>query len=170
MKAWHWAVLLFAALVLQSTVLTRLRLLGAQPDLILLFAVSWSLLRGWRGAALGLAGGLLLDMARGEFIGALAFPYFVVGLLVAAAERHLFKENPWLPILGAVAGTFVVQGLFWVLAGSFGYPIPVSAWLAGRLPQDILFNALMAYPVHYGISRLDQRLSRRGWMQPQRTA
>ena len=59
------AVLVFAAVVLQSAIVGSIEILGGTPDLLLVTLVAVSLLRGaiW-GAAVGFAAGLLLDIAN----------------------------------------------------------------------------------------------------------
>ena len=52
--------------VLEATVFSRLRLAGGTVDLVLLLALSWTLIGEWQGGAVwGLMGGLCLDLLSG---------------------------------------------------------------------------------------------------------
>jgi len=75
---------LFLAVVIQLTLLTRIGLAGATPDLLVVTVVALALAMGpLQGAAAGFAGGILLDLSppSDTLIGVNAIIYLVIGFI-----------------------------------------------------------------------------------------
>jgi rod shape-determining protein MreD len=104
-------LLLTGALLLQSTVLDYVAILGIKPDLVMLIVVLNGFLLGTReGAFLGYAAGMVEDLFAGSYIGLNALAKMAAGYLAGMAGLRLFREN-----------TLVATGVafFTTLAGSF---------------------------------------------------
>ena len=76
------AIVLFLNLILQSTVLQHIAIIGIVPNTALIIILSMALLRGsTEGAAVGLFAGLLQDLFFGSSIGYYAFLGLVTGYI-----------------------------------------------------------------------------------------
>ncbi len=85
---------LAGALILQSTVLEFVTVMGVKPDLVMLVVILNGFLLGTRqGAFLGYAAGMVEDLFTGSYIGLNALSKMVAGYLAGAAGRRLYREN-----------------------------------------------------------------------------
>ena len=103
-------LLVVLAVVLQATVLARLPLPGAAPDLVLAVVVAAGLVEGSRtGMLLGLAAGLLTDLTGDAELGRLALVYVVVGYLAGLLQDDV-GGSPLVPaaVTGALAAVAVL--------------------------------------------------------------
>ncbi|MBA3534700.1 MAG: rod shape-determining protein MreD [Ardenticatenales bacterium] len=142
-----WMGLLVVAVLLQSTVLSRVTVGGVHPNLMLAIIVSWSLLRSGReGLLWAFFGGLLLDLLSsaplGTFLVALLVTAFVTGLI----EVALFRPSLWLP----VGVMFLASPLFHLVAmvmmESLGWDVTWTNLTSRLLPATIL-DALLILPL-----------------------
>ncbi|MEI2640086.1 MAG: rod shape-determining protein MreD [Microthrixaceae bacterium] len=79
----RWAGLVTAAFVIQVAFLNQISILGVHPELMLLVAIGAGLVVGpHRGAGIGFAAGLLVDLTLHGNLGVSAFCYTLVGFLV----------------------------------------------------------------------------------------
>ncbi|MDE3077088.1 MAG: rod shape-determining protein MreD [Chloroflexota bacterium] len=124
------AVLILAleALV-QASIFSRFTLLGAAPQLVLLSAIAWSLVRGpAEGMFWGFVGGLSYDLVSGGPIGVSAVAMVVAAALAGLGGRALFGSNVLFP-LGMV---FLTTGVY----------VAVSAFLLATLHYRTDWNLI----------------------------
>ncbi|HZM42301.1 MAG TPA: rod shape-determining protein MreD [Acidimicrobiales bacterium] len=136
-KLFRAALVLLAALVLQVTMLSDLRVLGALGDLMLALTVAAGLTGGAdRGVTWGFATGVLYDLMLDTPFGLSALTYALVGYAVGLAGSALMRTSGWWPVgVAAVAG--VVQAtLYTALANLMGDAFPF-----GHLPAIALVMA-----------------------------
>lgn len=110
MRYWAVVALVLAAFLVQTTVGSYLAVAGVAPDVLLVLTVSFGLLYGWQvGGGVGLAGGLLLDLAFGRYIGLHGLALGLTGLLAGLVEASVVKDNPFLPFMGGVLGNLITR-------------------------------------------------------------
>jgi len=111
-------VMMIAALLLQTTVLVRFRVLGVMPDFMLLIAVAAGLTGGpVRGATLGFASGMAIDLFLPTPLGLSALVFTVVGYGVGVANAGVLRSAWYIPILTA-GGASLAGVVLYALAGS----------------------------------------------------
>lgn len=138
-----WLILICAAVLLQTTVFSWLKLWGVKPDLVLivvLYAAFWKGSR--RGAIVGFAGGIVEDIASGGLIGANAFAKLVAGFLFGISRRKFYVESFKIQVITAFLGTFLSQLIFFLLVQVCGEERPLSS-LKMLLPLAC-YNAMLA--------------------------
>ena len=89
------AATILTALLVQTTVITRLALPGSPPDLLLVLVVAFALVEGpLSGMATGFVAGVLADLMSDHEVGRIALAYVVVAFLVGQfgtdTERSVF--------------------------------------------------------------------------------
>jgi rod shape-determining protein MreD len=106
------AATVLTALLLQGTVLTRLPLPGAAPDLLLVVVVAYALVEGpLSGMTTGFVAGVLADSLADHQLGRLALAYAVVGYAVGFIEDDT-ERSTLLPFVGVAAGALGAVILF----------------------------------------------------------
>ncbi|MDX6330654.1 MAG: hypothetical protein QOI83_3037 [Streptomycetaceae bacterium] len=118
------AVLVVVALVVQVSVLARLHLPGAVPDLLLLTVLGLALAYGHVGGCLvGFAAGLLADLAppADHAAGRYALVLCVIGYLAGLARpengRLRSAAGPMLVVVAAAIGTTVLYSVVGAMVG-----------------------------------------------------
>jgi len=107
-----------AALLLQTTVLARMRVWGVMPDFMLLVAVAGGIAAGAsRGATLGFASGMLIDLFLPTPLGLSALVFTLVGYGVGVANTGVLRSAWYTPVLTA-GGASVAGVALYALVGS----------------------------------------------------
>ncbi|AUG77211.1 rod shape-determining protein MreD [Kitasatospora sp. MMS16-BH015] len=142
------AVLLLLALVLQVSVLGRLQLPGATPDLLLLVVVGLALVYGpAAGCAVGFAGGLLADLAppSDHAIGRYALVLCLLGYATGLLRPEGGRQRSAVSALIVVAGAAVVSTLLYATVGALvGDTAARHVGLGGLVFSALLYDVLLA--------------------------
>lgn len=136
--------LLLMSAVVQSAWLERISILGGRPDLVLLVALSWGVMRGLRE-------GMLWAFVGGLFLDALSAAPFGVWTLTLCLLAYLSNQH-WFEALGptvirlaliGLVGTLLAHGLVIALASLLGF---VPAWhdAGTRMLSSALLNLVLA--------------------------
>ena len=111
-------LMLVTALLVQTTVLSRMRFWGVMPDFMLLIAVAGGITAGpTRGAALGFTSGMLIDLFLPTPLGLSALVFTLVGYGVGVANTGVLRSAWYIPVLTAAAAS-VGGVVLYALAGS----------------------------------------------------
>jgi rod shape-determining protein MreD len=123
--------ILAALAILQSSLLSQVRLLEGAPDLILVAVIGWALTgRAEESMILGFIGGIFLDLLSGVPFGVTALALVIVTYVVSASENRFWGTHPLLQM----AATLLSSGIFHAV-------IILSLVLTGR---SIDFNILVS--------------------------
>jgi len=123
--------LLVATALVQTTVGSRLTLLGVQPNFMFLVVFSWSLLRGGReGMLWAFAGGMLLDILSGAPLGVSALSLLLISLLSGLGEATTFRTSFFLLMVGSFAVSLFHDLVFLVILQLMGWSVewPMVLW------------------------------------------
>lgn len=141
------APVVFVAAVIQVTVLGGERILGAEPDVLLVTIVAIALLRGaLAGAVAGFAAGLLVDTMLLATLGVSSVVLTLVGYWIGRYGETTARGRPYAPAVSAVAATVVVAiggGALWYLLGE---TVAARELLRTLVPSAIV-AALLVLPV-----------------------
>lgn len=153
-----WSVLLGASLVLQCTLLPLLTYNGTHADILLVVVVLASLHLGRKqGAMIGFSAGLLQDLYSGTFIGMNMFSKLLIGYFFGMAERQVFKENIFLPVVAAGAATIVNYCIGACIIALLGYRFNLMENMMAMLVPLLLYNIVLALPIHKLICFLHEK-------------
>ncbi|MBA3691806.1 MAG: rod shape-determining protein MreD [Actinobacteria bacterium] len=121
--------IMVTALLLQSTVFSQIRLLGAKPELMYLLVIVLAIIEGPAdGAGVGFAGGMAQDFFLNQPKGITALTLTLLGYTVGLARQYIVSPSPLLPSM-MVAGATLAGVLFY----------ETVAFLLGTLQVDPLF-------------------------------
>jgi rod shape-determining protein MreD len=140
-------LVILTALLLQVTLLSRLRLFGVVPNLMLLIAVVGGITGGpVRGAVIGFAAGMAIDVFLETPLGLSALVFSIVGYSVGAVETGILRAAWWIPVLTAFVACAAGEALFAVAAQVVGRPDLLSARLGVIVVIVGLTSAILALP------------------------
>ncbi|MFF7411269.1 rod shape-determining protein MreD [Streptomyces lydicus] len=142
------APLVVVALVIQVTVLARLQLPGAVPDLLLLVVLGLALVYGHvAGALIGFFAGLLADVAPpsdhaiGRYALVLCVIGYVAGLTKPESGQHRSATVPLMVVIGAAIGSTLMYAGVGSLVGDTAAR---HVGLVGLLLSATLYDVLLA--------------------------
>jgi rod shape-determining protein MreD len=159
------ALSILTALLLQLTVVGRLPLPGAAPDLVLVLVVAFALAEGpMSGLVTGWAAGLLADALAAHELGRLALAYAIAGYVTGMLKDE--TERSTLQPFGAVAlGAVVALGAYLSVGILLGDPrVTVHAvfrLLVSAVPYDVVLTPFVVPLVAGLVRRLDSDTLRR---------
>ena len=139
------AGVLIVAIALQSTLLTKVTILGVIPQLAFVVVVSLAYLEGEKaGVVVGFAAGLLVDLLLPlSIVGLTALVYTSIGYLIGTARQITSGESVWVPVFAVALASAVAEFSYAILAimmgerwVSLGYTAKVAGLVA-------LYNTLL---------------------------
>jgi rod shape-determining protein MreD len=139
------AVFAAVAGILQSTLLARLALFGAVPDLALGILIYTAYLNGtMTGQLAGFCSGLLLDFLSAAPLGLNAFVRTLIGAAGGIMRGSFFLDTFFLPMAlcaGATAGKALILAVLHLL---FSGTVPAYRLLEPVLWSELLLNTVLA--------------------------
>ncbi|MFJ5551728.1 rod shape-determining protein MreD [Streptomyces sp. NPDC093225] len=152
--------LVVVALVIQVTILGRLQLPGAVPDLVLLTVVALALVYGHTsGALIGFGAGLLTDLAppadhaAGRYALVLCVVGYLCGLARPADGRFRSAWGPLVTVVAAALGSTLLYGLVGGLVGDTAARHVGLGWLLFSAAVYDLLLAPFAVPLVMMLAR-----------------
>jgi rod shape-determining protein MreD len=145
--------------VLQSTILSHIRLLDGRPDAVLIVVVAWSIAGRTNEAMVwGFVGGLFLDLYSGVPFGSTAIALVTVAYLVSFPEGRFWESHVVMPLgVMLVASTlFHVFGIGTLLI--VGQPMDLEGALTRVLLPSTFMNLVLILPVLQIADGFAQRL------------
>lgn len=140
----------------QATLFPAVNVLGIGPNLVLVFVLVWS---GMRGVAEGLLWafplGLLLDLLALSPLGTSSLALIPVVVIGGLARRRLFHSGVITPMLAVVAATLAYQFISVVTGALTGphYPLALSVKLGSLMA---LLNMVVVPPLYLVIQFMER--------------
>ncbi|WP_181765789.1 rod shape-determining protein MreD [Streptomyces albidus (ex Kaewkla and Franco 2022)] len=158
------AVLVVGALIVQVSVLARLQLPGAVPDLLLLVVLALAMVYGHTAGALtGFLGGLLADLAPpaehavGRYALVLCLIGYVAGLTKPDNAQHRSATVPMLVVASAAVGsTLLYAGVGTLVGDTAAGQVGLLPLLATATVYDLLL-APFVVPMIMWLARRTER-------------
>jgi rod shape-determining protein MreD len=141
--------LVFAAVVIQVSMLSTLEVLHGTPDLVLVTLVAVSLLRGALfGAGAGFLAGLLLDTATLGTLGVSSLLLTLAGYWVGRYGETTGRDRGHAPFLSVAAVTMLFAIAALLLHFVLGARPSARLVLVDALPPAVLLNLVLTAPVY----------------------
>ncbi|MDR2070471.1 MAG: rod shape-determining protein MreD [Treponema sp.] len=144
--------------MLQSTLLSRLAVYHAVPDLALGILVFSAYINGtMTGQLTGFFSGLLLDFLSAAPLGLNAFIRTVIGAVGGRINGTFFLDNIFLPMALCAGATAMKAVLYFILNRLFSGAVPVYSLAGPAFWVELLLNTFTA-PFLFGLLKLFKAL------------
>lgn len=143
------ALVFFAAVVLQTAIVSAVEPGGGSADLVLVTLTAVALLRGAIfGALAGFYAGFLLDAVNLETLGLSSLLMTLAGYWIGRYGETTGRDRAHAPLLAIAAVTvlYALGGL--ALHYLLGEPVSARSGLLDALPAQILLNLVLTVPVY----------------------
>ncbi len=149
---------LFTALLIQTTVLSRLDFLSAQPDLVLVVVVCFALIDGpGVGMVGGFCAGLMVDLLSDHTLGLLALVMCCVGYAAGIVRAYLDRLAITTPMLFVGVATAAAGVVFAALLALLGDPRITGGTLVRSVTLSSLYDVVLTPFVFAALSALAGR-------------
>ena len=133
------------AALLELTIVPYLRVGGAQPDLVLVFAVVWTMVVGFEGGlAWAFVGGLTTDLLGTSPLGVTSFTLLVSVGAASLINRFVTRARYLSPIFVVFILSLLTSLLGYALYGALRGPVSAPDPLGLALPGAVYDMALTA--------------------------
>src|SRR5947209_3260391 len=157
------ALLIVACVVLQISGFAEMRILGGNIDLIPLVVGALALYAGAiPGAIAGFATGLLVDLAIGAHLGAMALVLTAVGYWVGRFGEIRDRSHGLLPIPVAAAATFGYELALALVSFMLNIGASVSVLVIRDAVITVLLNVAVALPFFALVRKIGRASCREG--------
>ncbi|MDP9225975.1 MAG: rod shape-determining protein MreD [Actinomycetota bacterium] len=139
------AAILVGALVLQSTLVVQVTILGVIPQLVLVVVVSLAFTDGPRvGVVTAFAGGLLQDLLLPQsIVGLTALVYVLIAYAVGRFREFSTTDSVWAPVIAVAVSSFAAEVSYALLAVIMGQPWVSFTFTAKVIGLVVLYNTLL---------------------------
>jgi rod shape-determining protein MreD len=157
--AWAFSVIVF--LLLQTTWLEYVKIMGVKPNLVLVFVVIVALLCGHIvGAVGGFFAGLAMDLLAGKYLGLYALLMLYVGLACGYLTIKLYKENYLVMLFFVILSSIAFEFAVYFLTSLDGNMELYRAFTRKILPEAG-YNCIAALIIYYFALKVLSRLNER---------
>ncbi len=141
------ALVVFAFVAVQQTIVLELRLGNIHPDIMVLLPIVAGIVGGpGRGAAMGFWAGLVSDLFLPTPFGLSALVGVLIGFAVGAATLALDRSAWWLPPVAALGGSALYEVIYATLGSVLGQPQMLHVDLFRIVVVVSVVNAVLALP------------------------
>ena len=133
--------------VLQTSLVSHLRLLEGRPDLVLLAIVAWAITgRGHEAMILGFAGGLFLDAFSVVPLGVSSAALVIVAAIASYSEGQFWGINPIMQLAAVLVGSVAYHSAIILTLISIGQPVDLQSTFSRIVLPSLFINLLLALP------------------------
>ena len=160
----YWMLVALTLIVLiQGTLLARLRFFGAHANLLLIVVVCWSLLRGVSDSlAWGFFGGLGIDLIAGMPLGTSSLALLPTSFLAGIGRSSVFANNLVLPILLVALATPIHGWIVLLTQQLRDIPVDWGGTTLRVIMPELALNALLTVVVYPSLRWLTTHLGAPG--------
>ena len=157
MSAWFWLPTLVLLTIAQTSLVPRLEVGGAQPQLVLTWVVCWAVTRG-RGEALpwGVAGGLFLDLLSQMPPGSHLLALVAVAFMADLGHQVMQGSTALFAAAAVLAGSLLYGLLLLAILVITGRHPDVAGSAVTAILPGALYNLAVLVPVLIVQRRLDR--------------
>jgi rod shape-determining protein MreD len=153
--------LLFLAVVVQSSFVPQVRVLGGGPDLVLLLVLTWASDAELDEALVwAFVGGIMQDLLSAAPTGAHTLGMIPTIAAVYFLGQQVYRVGPLLMLVVLFAGTFVKETVLWLVMTLASYQNDPLNLVSNVILPSAMYNVAAGIPV-YVVVRWIQRRSRR---------
>jgi rod shape-determining protein MreD len=148
-------LLLVFAVILQTVLLSHIRVLGVTADLFLILTVVVAVSRGsLEGAVFGFFAGLVADIAYYQPLGVRALIYVLAGYFVGMFVARFGTVSPWSVALLAGVTSFLAQFVFGVFQFMMGPRAALLTMIGTQMLPEAVIDGLITAPLYVFLVRV----------------
>ncbi len=154
-------ILIIVTVLLQCSVFQIFEIASIKPNLMVILAVSFGLMRGrLSGLLVGFAGGLIMDLFYPGQIGINALLYMWIGYASGYCYRIFYDDDIKTPLLLVTAGDLFYSISRYILTFLLRGRIHVLFYLRRIIIPELLYTIIATLVVYHLLYRINLRLNK----------
>lgn len=151
--------ILTIAAILQATFFSQFRVLGGQPNLVLLFVISWAINSGLRdGIIWAFIGGIVLDLFSMTPTGTSVMGMLIMVFGISSISHQIYNIG-FAVLAGLILfGTLLQESIGMIILAIIGHPVNWVIGFTYIIPPTIFLNLMLIWPIYWFVRRLQKRL------------
>ncbi|MBQ7564845.1 MAG: rod shape-determining protein MreD [Lachnospiraceae bacterium] len=154
-------ILIIAAFILQSSVLTLVSLGGIVPNLLIILTASFGIMRGRKeGMSVGFVCGLCVDIFFGNFLGFYALVYTFIGYLNGSFSSMFYPEDVKLPMIMISASEIIYCFICYVFLFLLRGRLHIGYYIVHIILPEIVYTIVATILLYRGILFVNEKLEK----------
>jgi rod shape-determining protein MreD len=150
-----FSLTLLTAVLLQTTVFSKLKILDVSPDLLLAVVICFALLEGPTvGGVLGFSGGFMRDLLLDAPMGLTGLAYLIVGYIAGSIRPYISSTSVFVPAACVFAGTALATGLYEIFQALLGQRTPPTSRAIQVVVLTALYNTILVPFIYPPVRRI----------------
>ncbi len=150
-----FSLTLLTAVLLQTTVFSKLKILDVSPDLLLAVVICFALLEGPTvGGVLGFSGGFMRDLLLDAPMGLTGLAYLIVGYIAGSIRPYISSTSVFVPAACVFAGTALATGLYEIFQALLGQRTPPMSRAIQVVVLTALYNTILVPFIYPPVRRI----------------
>ena len=138
----YFTLIIFVAL--QSTILRRIELFDTIPNLVLVFAVCYSMhAEPVKATVLSLTSGILIDLIQANHLGLCALLLMFIGLSLSILSSDYIHSNALTVLISVILATILFEGVYAFLQ-YFMFDKVSAGYIIVAITKETLYNLPVA--------------------------
>ncbi len=155
MGSWVGFPLLILAAALQVTFMPQLRVLGGEPDLVMLLVLAYARHATLeQGVTWAFIGGITTDLLSSTPTGTHVLSLLVLVFIVDRLRAQLASLGVISTVLLVMIGTFLQYGFAFLANALTGYGLPPLEVLTYNVLPSLAYNLVLIWPLGWFVRRL----------------
>ena len=161
MKIIAYTILIFFAVLIQSSLGTSISIYGVKPNITIALIVIVGLMRGnIEGAVVGFFCGLMQDSVSGTLIGFYALLGLYLGFGIGSINKKLYRENILIAIFLTFVSTVVYEYLAYVLSTFLKAPLGFIYPMTKVILPEAIYNSVISIFIFIVFIKLHMRFEK----------
>lgn len=154
-------IIIIICFLCQSTVFHFIELAGVVPNLLLIVAMSFGLMRGRReGVLVGFFCGLLVDIFFGTAMGPYAFIYMTLGYVNGFFHRIYYVEDVLLPMIMITINDFAYNIMVYILFFMLRNRLDFFGYLSKVIVPEMVYTIIVTLFFYKLLVKINLRLKK----------
>lgn len=161
MKIIAYTILIFFAVLIQSSLGSSIRIYGVKPNITITLIVIVALMRGnIEGAVVGFFCGLMQDCVSGTVIGFYALLGLYLGYVIGSINKKLYRENILIAIFLTFVSSIVYEYLVYLLSTFLRAPLGFIEPMTKVILPEAIYNSAISIIIFIIFIKLHMRFEK----------
>lgn len=160
MKTAVTALLAILIFCIESTILKSVSIRGITPNLIVIFVVSYGILRGrLAGGIVGLFLGILMDLFFFQVVGFQTLLFFYIGIVAGYFNKDFYKENYVLPIVLISCVDFLYGLIMYIFTYLIRGRLDIGYYVVNTMIPEVIYTLLVGIFIYRLLYYLEEKMT-----------
>ncbi|KPU42246.1 rod shape-determining protein MreD [Oxobacter pfennigii] len=146
MKKFAIPLLLLILTALQNSLFEYIKVFGVKPNIVLVFVICITLIKGNPlGTIVGIGGGILEDIFFQGAFGINSISCMLAAFIIGSVEGKIYKDNVIVPGFFVFAGTVIKEMIVYLFLYLIRTELDIMTALTSKIIPEAIYNTILAF-------------------------